>query len=490
MAFVNGFSGGAAAVPRRGVARVCAQRVVMKVVDRLDSQPSAAFEQTKQVYTFSRYILGPHRAVVAPVAMDPSEKEVVLRAVYRQVFGNAYIMEEERAELRVMESQFLLGELSVKELVRALAKSSTYKVRFFEGAVQYRFIELCFKHLLGRAPDNHEEIAVHMRKYQQEGYDAEIDSYLDAGEYDNVFGDDTVPFLRFRGVYTPCDSFNRQCALQGGWANSDKAMGGAALSGYNGSDGRQMSTMIGNYISGKPIPYEKVAADTPLKSTAPNWYARPNPALAPQPAYVSAKEIAELRSRVSKLEAAWSVAVKQSAAAKDTVETWRAAAKEMAAMRGISPMGEAYFGGIAQKVDNGALAQLGNKASSYKKYLYAIETDEVSRLEVDLEEAKGQLRVLEAAMAKSTPMTRTAEFKTLTKNVAAVTAAEKADPLSKRPRISASRPKPTPAAAKMAAAEKKKGPFGLSVPSLPNLPNLPKLPSLSLPKVSLPFGKK
>jgi len=87
------------------------------------------------------------------------EAEAVICAVYRQILGNAYVMESERAI--VPESQFKRGELSVREFVRAVAKSDLYRVRFFESCPRYRSIELNFKHFLGRAPRDLEEMRVH-----------------------------------------------------------------------------------------------------------------------------------------------------------------------------------------------------------------------------------------------------------------------------------------------------------------------------------------
>uniref|UniRef100_A0A7S0ZGR9 PBS-linker domain-containing protein n=1 Tax=Timspurckia oligopyrenoides TaxID=708627 RepID=A0A7S0ZGR9_9RHOD len=454
--------------------------VRMGVIDRLDSAPADKFEQTKQVYTFSRYILGPHTAIIAKDGMSADDKEVLIRQAIRQVFGNAYLMEEEREELQIAESQFKNGAIPMKDFIRALAKSSAYQTRFLEGAVQYRFIELNFKHLLGRAPDNHEEIAKHMRTYQQFGFEADIDSYLDDGEYDNVFGYDTIPFMRFRGVYTPCDSFNRQCALQGGWANSDKAMGGAALSGYNGADGRQMSTLISTYAAGKPVDYSLVAANTPLKTTAPNWYALPNPALPPMPSFVSPSDVNALKVRLNQLQAAYAKATERSQISKDTLEMWRSAAKEMQGMRGYAPTGESFFGGISQSVDNTPLASKGQKSSDYKRFSYNLYSDEVSRLETEIEETKSTLRVLEAALSKSTAMTPVSKFPGLKAQALAVGVVTAS---AARPRITGVKPKPI---APVAAAPKKLG--GLRLPSLPKLPSvsLPSLPKLP----SLPFGKK
>ncbi len=122
------------------------------------------------------------------------EAESIIRAVYRQVLGNAYVMESER--LTVAESQFKLGEFSVREFVRAVAKSELYQSRFFTSCARYRSIELNFRHLLGRAPRDLEEMRMHSTVLDTEGYDAEIDWYLDSDEYQNTFGENFVPYIR------------------------------------------------------------------------------------------------------------------------------------------------------------------------------------------------------------------------------------------------------------------------------------------------------
>lgn len=120
------------------------------------------------------------------------DAEATINAVYRQVLGNAYVMESER--LSVPESQFKRGELSVREFVREVAKSGLYQSRFFDSCPRYRAIELNFKHLLGRAPDGYGEMKAHSAILDADGFEAEIDSYVDSDEYMTLFGEDTVPF--------------------------------------------------------------------------------------------------------------------------------------------------------------------------------------------------------------------------------------------------------------------------------------------------------
>ncbi|NER30416.1 MAG: phycobilisome Linker polypeptide, partial [Symploca sp. SIO1C4] len=122
------------------------------------------------------------------------EIETIIRIIYRQVLGNAYVMESER--LVVPESQLKQGEISVREFVRQLAKSELYRSRFFDNCPRYRATELNFKHLLGRAPDDYSEMKYHSSILDTKGYEADIDSYLDSDEYQDAFGDNIVPFYR------------------------------------------------------------------------------------------------------------------------------------------------------------------------------------------------------------------------------------------------------------------------------------------------------
>ncbi|MEO0887040.1 MAG: phycobilisome rod-core linker polypeptide, partial [Cyanobacteria bacterium J06648_10] len=119
--------------------------------------------------------------------LSPDEVEAIILAVYRQVLGNAYVMESER--LSIAESQFRSGEFSVRDFVRAVAKSELYRDRFFTSCARYRAIELNFRHLLGRSPLDLEEMRAHSTLLDAQGFEAEIDSYLDSDEYRTVFGD-------------------------------------------------------------------------------------------------------------------------------------------------------------------------------------------------------------------------------------------------------------------------------------------------------------
>lgn len=155
-----------------------------------------------------------------PVTTD-EDASVVVSAIYKQVLGNAYLMQSERDELALAESQFIYTK-DVREFVRAIAKSNTYRSRFFDHVSQYRFIELAFKHLLGSAPVSKAEYAVAMAKYHQHGYDACIDWFVDSADYENDFGNFIVPYGIYKGCYKTNELFNRSVAMRYTPSSSDK----------------------------------------------------------------------------------------------------------------------------------------------------------------------------------------------------------------------------------------------------------------------------
>ena len=181
--------------------------------------------------------------------MSEQELETLIRAVYKQVLGNAYVMESERAE--VPESLFKQGNLSVREFVRAIGKSNLYRSRFFETCPRYRYTELNFKHFLGRAPNGYGEMKAHSAILDQEGYEADIDSYLDSDEYQNAYGENFVPY--YRGYKSQPGQtmveFTHMFALARGASSSD----------FKGS------------LAGKnPVLNKNIIQETPISVVAPS----------------------------------------------------------------------------------------------------------------------------------------------------------------------------------------------------------------------------
>jgi phycocyanin-associated rod linker protein len=151
------------------------------------------------------------------------DAKIVINAVYRHVLGNDYIMASER--LIGLESLLNNGQITVREFVRAVAKSELYKTKFLYPNFHTRVIELNIKHLLGRAPYSEAEVIEHLDRYQTKGFDADIDSYINSAEYEANFGDSIVPYYRGfeNNVGDTTAGFTRMFRLYRGYANSDRA---------------------------------------------------------------------------------------------------------------------------------------------------------------------------------------------------------------------------------------------------------------------------
>ncbi|GAB0496463.1 hypothetical protein MMPV_007775 [Pyropia vietnamensis] len=160
--------------------------------------------------------------------MDPEQAAVATRAVYKNVLGNAHLMESERAALAYSESCFTYTG-NAKEFVRAVAQSDAYRTRYFEPVTPMRFVELSYKNILGRAPRSQAEYAATMAVLQQEGYKAAINSLVDSAEYDSLYGETRVPAVNFRGGHETNNEMNRLAVLSGPPCASDKSLSTAAV---------------------------------------------------------------------------------------------------------------------------------------------------------------------------------------------------------------------------------------------------------------------
>lgn len=166
-------------------------------------------------------------ATKANVDLDHSRD--VIKRIYRQVFGNRHLMELDVNTS--LEALFINGDLTVQGFVTALAQSETYKKLFLETNSPYKFVELNFKHLLGRAPHDQSEIMEHVKLLSDEGYETEIASYTYSAEYLTSFGIDQVPYSRGSNTMQGGSTINyaRTNAFEVGYAGYDGAQKGSTL---------------------------------------------------------------------------------------------------------------------------------------------------------------------------------------------------------------------------------------------------------------------
>ena len=128
---------------------------------------------------------------------DKVAVQTVIRAALRQVFERDVEPYISKNEFSVLESRLGNGEITVKEFVEGLGVSNLYIKEFYTPYPNTKVIEQGTKHFLGRAPKDQAEI----RKYNQilaaQGIRGFIGAMVNSPEYNQVFGEDTVPYRRF-----------------------------------------------------------------------------------------------------------------------------------------------------------------------------------------------------------------------------------------------------------------------------------------------------
>ena len=181
------------------------------------------------------------------------DAKAAINEVYRQVLGNEHLMVAER--LSSAESLLCNGSITVRDFVRGVAKSELYKTKFFYNNYHPRTIELNIKHFLGRAPYDESEIICHLDIYQNQGFDADIDSYIDSDEYIQSFGENIVPY--YRGFETQTGQktvgFTRIFQLYRGYATSDRNNGNAGSPRLTYDLARNLATPISAANGGQSL---------------------------------------------------------------------------------------------------------------------------------------------------------------------------------------------------------------------------------------------
>ena len=128
------------------------------------------------------------------VPNDDDALLVAINALYKNIFGNMNLMHSERPF--DIERRLRNGDITIKEFVRRVCKSNVYRTFYFDTISQYKSIKLRYKHLLGRPIKSQLEMNQSSNIINRLGFEAHVDYLLDSDEYNDAFGNDTVPFIR------------------------------------------------------------------------------------------------------------------------------------------------------------------------------------------------------------------------------------------------------------------------------------------------------
>ena len=128
--------------------------------------------------------------------LAPTQMDTLIEAAYRQIFFHAFKWDREP----ILESQLRNGQLTVRDFIRGLLLSKTFKNSFYEKNSNYRFVEHCVQKVLGRDVYSEREKIAWSIVIATKGYQGFIDALLDSEEYLSNFGYNTVPYQRRRNL--------------------------------------------------------------------------------------------------------------------------------------------------------------------------------------------------------------------------------------------------------------------------------------------------
>lgn len=128
--------------------------------------------------------------------IDETDISELIWAAYRQVFSEHVILQTTRQPS--FESQLKNRAITVRDFIRGIAKSEAFYRLVVETNSNYRVVELTLKRLLGRAPYSKDEEIAWSIKIATLGWGGFVDALIDSQEYQENFGDSTVPYQRRR----------------------------------------------------------------------------------------------------------------------------------------------------------------------------------------------------------------------------------------------------------------------------------------------------
>ena len=128
------------------------------------------------------------------IRFSESSPEKIITAAYRQVFGRD-VYDGQR--LKDVENQFKNCDITVREFIRALVKSDTFRNMYWTSLYVCKAVEYIHRRLLGRPTYGRKEINFYFDICAKQGFYALVDAIINSQEYNETFGENTVPYERY-----------------------------------------------------------------------------------------------------------------------------------------------------------------------------------------------------------------------------------------------------------------------------------------------------
>jgi phycobilisome rod-core linker protein len=134
------------------------------------------------------------RIFTADNLLSPGDIGDLIEAAYRQIFFHAFAADREP----FLESQLRNRQITVRDFIRGLLLSNTYRQSFYNLNSNYRFVEQTVQRVLGRDVYSQREKIAWSIVVATKGIQGFVDELLNSDEYLNAYGENTVPYQRRR----------------------------------------------------------------------------------------------------------------------------------------------------------------------------------------------------------------------------------------------------------------------------------------------------
>lgn len=128
--------------------------------------------------------------------LSATDLDTLIHAAYRQICNEQQMLESHRQ--RFLESQLRAGQITVRDFIRGLVLSDSFRRLTYDSNNNYRFVELCIQRVLGRNVYSDREKLSWSIVLATKGLQGFVDALVSSDEYLTNFGDSTVPYQRRR----------------------------------------------------------------------------------------------------------------------------------------------------------------------------------------------------------------------------------------------------------------------------------------------------
>nr|YP_010337427.1 phycytochrome bilisome rod-core linker protein [Pulvinaster venetus]UNJ17012.1 phycytochrome bilisome rod-core linker protein [Pulvinaster venetus] len=125
-----------------------------------------------------------------------SDMNEIIWAAYRQIFSEHQILKYTKQS--ILESLFRFNQITVRDFIKGLLKSNSFRKINYDVNNNYRFAELCVQRALGRDVYSEREKIAWSIVIATQGIEGFVDMLCDSDEYLENFGDNIVPYQRRR----------------------------------------------------------------------------------------------------------------------------------------------------------------------------------------------------------------------------------------------------------------------------------------------------